>query len=108
MLQGDGQRHRMITDNRINRFKMQWTEICQHTYERLGRAKWRIKMDYACGAAMALDNMPDDLIQCLVRGAFNSGIPIETNLGDIGARAETENVAAAWIDVQGRLFQQKG
>jgi hypothetical protein len=52
--------------------------------------------------------MPDDLIQCLVRGAFNSGIPIETNLGDIGARAETENVAAAWIDVQRRLFQQKG
>lgn len=98
----------MITDNQINLFKMQWTEICQHTYERLGRAKWRIKMDYACGAAMALDNMPDDLIQCLVRGAFNSGIPIETNLGDIRAREETENIAAAWIDVQGRLFQQKG
>ena len=98
----------MITDNQINLFKMQWTEICQHTYERLGRAKWRIKMDYACGAAMALDNMPDDLIQCLVRGEFNSGIPIETNLGDIRARAETENIAAAWIDVQGRLFQQKG
>jgi hypothetical protein len=48
----------MITDNQINRFKMQWTEICQHTYERLGRAKWRIKMDYACGAAMGSTTCP--------------------------------------------------
>ncbi|MBM3647897.1 MAG: hypothetical protein FJX11_08915 [Alphaproteobacteria bacterium] len=96
----------MITDSRINRFTMQWTEICRHTYERLSRAKWRIKMDYACGAHMTLENMPDDLIQCLVRGAVNSGIPVETNLGTVGIRTEAVTVAATWVDVHGWLFER--
>lgn len=64
-------------------------------------------MDYACGAAMALDNMADDPIQCLARGALNSGIPIETHLGSIDPGAQTGNVVAAWIDLERRLFQQK-
>ncbi len=97
----------MISDNRINRFTMQWTEICRHTYERLGRTKWRIRMDYACGAHMTLEDMPDDLIQCLVRGAVNSGIPVETNLGAINVRAEMDTVAATWVEVHGSLFERE-
>ena len=94
----------MITDNRINRFVVQWTEICRHSYERLGRAKWRIQMNYACGAHMTLENMPDDLIQCLVRGAVNSGIPVETNLGVIETREAAESVAVSWVEVHQLLF----
>lgn len=97
----------MITDNRINRFDMQWTEICRHTYERLGRSKWRIKMDYACGAHMTLENMPDDLIQCLVRGAVNSGIAANTNIGAIPARAGSDAPPAQWREIQEGLLQQQ-
>lgn len=95
----------MITDNRINSFSIQWTEICRHRYERLGRTKWRIKMDYACGAAMAIENVPDDLIQCLVRGAHNSGIAIETNLGGVAAPPGRTEGSAQWADIQAGLFQ---
>lgn len=97
----------MITDNRLNRFEMQWTEICRHTYERQSRSKWRIKMDYVCGAHMTLENMPDDLIQCLVRGAVNSGIPVETNLGAISAPTAIETVAISWLEVHGSLFERQ-
>jgi hypothetical protein len=34
------------------------------------------------------------------------GIRIETNLGRIEPRAEM-GIDAAWVDVEGRLFQQK-
>ncbi len=63
----------MYIANHIKSFRIQWTEIALHHYERQSRSKWRITLDYACGARMVLENQPDDMIQCLVLGAYNSG-----------------------------------
>lgn len=97
----------MITDNRINRFVIQWTDICRHTYERASRTKWRITMDYVCGAHMTLADMPDDLIQCLVRGALNSRIPVETNMGVLDLPQE-EAMSVTWVEIHGWLFEREG
>lgn len=75
----------MYIDNQIKRIRIPWTEIAVHTYERLSRTKWRIKMNFACGAEMFLENQPDDMIQCLVLGAFNSGKKIIINDADVEA-----------------------
>ena len=63
----------MYIDNQIKFIRVTWGPIVVHTYDRVSRAKWRIKLNYACGAEMFLENQPDDLIQCLILGAFNSG-----------------------------------
>ena len=75
----------MYIDNQIKRIRISWTEISVHTYERVSRSKWRIKMNYACGAEMLLENQPDDLIQCLVLGAFNSARKIIINDSEVKA-----------------------
>ncbi len=69
----------MSIDSQIKRIRIQWTDIAIHTYERISRSKWRIKMNFACGAEMLLENHPDDMIQCLVLGAFNSGKKLIVN-----------------------------
>lgn len=63
----------MYIANHIKSVGIQWTEIAFHRYERLSRTKWQISMEYACGAHMVLENQPDDMIQCLILGAYNSG-----------------------------------
>ena len=52
----------MYIDNQIKRIRIPWTNISVHTYERVSRSKWRIKMNYACGAEMFLENQPDDMV----------------------------------------------
>jgi hypothetical protein len=75
----------MYIDNQLKMFRIQWNEITLHVYERVSRSKWKIKLSYACGAEMFLENQPDDMIQCLVLGAFNSRKEIQTNQRTISA-----------------------
>lgn len=77
----------MYVDNGLKTIKIQWTEIVTHTYHRISRAKWKIEMNYVCGAHMTLENQPDDLIQCLLLGAFNSGKTIRIEERAIAADA---------------------
>ena len=78
----------MYIDNQIKRVRVTWTEIVIHTYVRVSRSKWTIQMNYACGAEMFLENQPDDLIQCLILGAYNSNKPIECEQFQVAADAE--------------------
>ncbi len=51
----------MYIDSQLTMFWVAWTEHTRHTYERVSRSKWRIKLNSACGAEMFLENQPDDL-----------------------------------------------
>ena len=73
----------MYISSEINSVSIQWTEICRHEYERISRPKWRIDFYYKCGARMDYEDISDDMIQCLILGAFNSKKKIETNLGRV-------------------------
>lgn len=73
----------MYIDSQLKMFKMFWPPITNHTYERISRSKWDVQLNYACGAETVLKDQPDDFIQCLVLGAFNSHIDIATNINDI-------------------------
>ncbi len=92
----------MITDNSLNDIRIAWNEIATHRYERISRAKWRAFLTYACGASTNLDNLPDDLIQCLVLGAYNSGRTVQTNLGESAGMGASG--AADWRDLQAILL----
>lgn len=95
----------MYIDIQIKMIRVNWTDHTLHAYERVSRSKWRIKLSYACGAEMFLENQPDDLIQCLAVGAFNSRKRIQTNVGDLPADAERPDVPAGhWRDVQERIL----
>lgn len=78
----------MYIDSQIKMFKMFWPPITTHTYHRVSRSKWRIQLNYACGAETILENQPDDFIQCLVLGAFNSHLDIATNERSISPDVE--------------------
>lgn len=69
----------MYTSSEITNVTVQWTEICCHEYQRISRTKWRIDFHYRCGAEMTLDDISDDLIQCLILGAVNSRKDIQIN-----------------------------
>ena len=73
----------MYIDNQIKMFGMTWPPIAHHTYQRVSRSKWRIQINYACGAETILEDIPDDFIQSLVLGAFNSRLDISTNVKEI-------------------------
>ena len=91
----------MYIDNRLKMFRITWNDITLHVYERVSRSKWRIKLSYACGAEMFLDNQPDDLIQCLVLGAFNSRKEIQTNQRTISANeARSDPPPGTWRELQ--------
>jgi hypothetical protein len=94
----------MYIDNQIKRIRITWTEISVHTYERISRSKWRIQLNYACGAEMFLENQPDDLIQCLVLGAFNSGKKIIINDSDIEV-SRARMAIADYRELQGLLIE---
>ena len=98
----------MYIDNQIKMIRITWSDIAVHTYERVSRSKWRIKLNYACGAEMFLENLPDDLIQCLALGAFNSRKAIQTNLGDLaGGQSLPDPPPGDWGDVQERLVSDR-
>lgn len=91
----------MYIDNQIKMFRISWTPITLHVYERTSRSKWTIKLSYACGAEMFLENQPDDLIQCLVLGAFNSRKDIKTELKEFTAEGEwPAGPVETWRDLQ--------
>lgn len=91
----------MYIDNQVKRFAITWTEIVHHTYLRTSRSKWRIKLNYACGAEMILENQPDDLIQCMVLGAFNSHKEIRSDVKDIPADVDRpDQPIDSWRDFQ--------
>ncbi len=97
----------MYIDNQLKLFRISWTPHTLHVYERISRSKWRIKLSYACGAEMFLENQPDDLIQCLVLGAYNSSKGITTNLSEIPA--DTDRPAeppASWRELQDMILPQ--
>ena len=73
----------MISNSQFKTFNMFWPPICEHTYERVSRSKWRIQLNYKCGAVTIMDDISDDFIQYLVIGAFNSGIDISSNVKEI-------------------------
>ncbi len=73
----------MYISSELNNISIQWTEICCHEYQRISRTKWQIDFHYKCGAEMTLNDISDDMIQCLILGAFNSKKEIKTNLGVI-------------------------
>ncbi|QMU60593.1 MAG: hypothetical protein GKR92_02325 [Gammaproteobacteria bacterium] len=73
----------MYISNELSNVSIQWTVICNHEYKRLSRTKWRIDFHYKCGAEMTLEDISDDMIQCLILGAFNSKKEMKTNLGEV-------------------------
>lgn len=91
----------MYIDNQLKMFRITWSDIILHVYERVSRSKWRIKLSYACGAEMFLENQPDDLIQCLVLGAFNSRKEIQTDQRTISAdEARSDPPPGTWRELQ--------
>lgn len=97
----------MYIDSQLTMFRVAWTEHTRHAYERVSRSKWRIKLSYACGAEMFLENQPDDLIQCLVLGAFNSKKEIQTNLNQVPAQtAGSDPPLGTWRELQGLVLDQ--
>ncbi|MGI9228062.1 MAG: hypothetical protein ACR2PU_04640 [Gammaproteobacteria bacterium] len=69
----------MYISSEITNVTIQWTVICCHEYQRISRTKWRIDFHYKCGAEMTLEDISDDMIQCLILGAFNSKKDMEIN-----------------------------
>ncbi|MGI9303197.1 MAG: hypothetical protein ACR2RB_10885 [Gammaproteobacteria bacterium] len=97
----------MYIDSQIKLIKIFWPPITDHTYERISRPKWRIQLNYACGAEMILEEQPDDMIQCLVLGAYNSGLKIVTNINEISADSERPAAPFAnWKDFQPVFLEQ--
>ena len=97
----------MYIDNQIKRIRVTWTEIVVHTYERVSRSKWTIQMNYACGAEMYLENQPDDLIQCLVLGAYNSQKEIQSEHFQVAAEAERLSPPpTSWRQLQDQLMDE--
>ncbi len=97
----------MYIDNQLKMFRITWNDIMLHVYERVSRSKWRIKLSYACGAEMFLENQPDDLIQCLVLGAFNSRKEIQTNQRTISAdEARSDPPPGTWRELQDIVLEQ--
>ena len=91
----------MYIDNSVKSIKITWTAVVRHEYLRISRAKWRIDLSYACGAEMSLEDQPDDLIQCLVLGAFNSGKTIQTNLRTLSMDMSTlDRPLSEWKELQ--------
>ena len=90
----------MYTSNEINYVSIQWTIICRHIYQRLSRTKWQIDFEYKCGAEMHFDGIPDDMIQCLVLGAYNSKKEMETNLGKVKVPDSIQLPIFEWKDLQ--------
>ena len=91
----------MYISGEITSVSIQWTVICRHEYQRKSRTKWRIDFDYKCGAKMDFEDIPDDMIQCLILGAFNSKKEIETNLGKVDVNDSSINFPVTdWKDLQ--------
>ena len=95
----------MYTSSEITNVSIQWTIICRHEYQRISRTKWRIDFDYKCGAKMDFADMPDDMIQCLILGAFNSKKEMEINLVKVDVNDESIDFPIAdWKDLQSILI----
>ena len=95
----------MYISGEITNVSIQWTDICRHEYQRISRTKWRIDCDYKCGAKMNFIDMPDDMIQCLILGAFNSKKEMATNLGKVGVNNNAIKFPVAdWKDLQSILI----
>lgn len=93
----------MYIDGRIRLFDgIAWSDISTHRYERVSRTQWRIKIELVCGAHMTIENIPDDLIQCLVLGAFNCGKRLDTNVvsGILRGEAEHRHSLTSWPELQ--------
>lgn len=90
----------MYTSNELNNVSIQWTVICCHEYKRLSRTKWQIDFHYKCGAEMTLEDVSDDMIQCLILGAFNSKKDMETNLGKVVGSGSTALPISEWRELQ--------
>ena len=73
----------MYISKELSNVSIQWTVICCHEYKRLSRTKWRIDFHYKCGAEMTLEDVSDDMIQCLILGAYNSKKEMKTNIGKV-------------------------
>ena len=97
----------MYTSGEITNVSIQWTIICCHEYQRISRTKWRIDFHYKCGAEMTLEDISDDMIQCLILGAFNSKKDIKTNLGKVDVDAgDIVFPVADWRDLQPIIVAQ--
>lgn len=95
----------MYIDNQIKEFRVSWSDHIHHAYRRVSRSKWDITLSYACGAEMVLENQPDDLIQCLLLGAFNSRKDIRSDAKDLLAGDEGGgDPLESFRDLQGRLL----
>lgn len=91
----------MYISNEITNVSIQWTEICRHEYQRVSRPKWRIDFYYKCGARMDFEDIPDDMIQCLILGAFNSKKEMETNLGKVDFELSNKAIPISdWRELQ--------
>ncbi len=95
----------MYIDNQIKEVRVSWSDHIRHAYHRVSRSKWQITLSYACGAEMVLENQPDDLIQCLLLGAYNSRKDIRTGAKDLLADSEgSTGPLESYRDLQGRLL----
>ncbi|MFT4713116.1 MAG: hypothetical protein ACI8W1_001597 [Candidatus Azotimanducaceae bacterium] len=97
----------MITDSQFKTFKLFWPPICEHNYERVSRVKWRIQLDYKCGAQTIIENIADDFIQYLVLGAFNSRIDISSSVKDIPSDMQRpEQPIVTWKEFQPLILKE--
>ena len=78
----------MYIDNQIKRVRITWTEIVIHTYVRVFPRQVDNPDELCLRRRMFLENQPDDLIQCLILGAYNSNKPIECEQFQVAADAD--------------------
>jgi len=95
----------MYISSEITNVSIQWTEICCHEYQRISRPKWRIDFHYRCGAEMTLEDISDDMIQCLILGAFNSKKEIQINSGKLSVDpGSVELPISEWRELQSLIL----
>ena len=98
----------MYISSDITYVSIQWTVICRHEYQRISRTKWRIDFDYKCGAKMNFEDIPDDMIQCLILGAFNSKKEMKTNLGKVNVEVDGISIPIGeWKELQPLLVNHR-
>lgn len=95
----------MYISSEITNVSVQWTVICCHEYQRISRTKWRIDFHYKCGAEMTLEDISDDMIQCLILGAFNSRKEMQINSGKLGVDSSSvEFPVSGWKELQSLIL----
>ena len=97
----------MYISSEITNVSVQWTVICCHEYQRISRTKWRIDFHYKCGAEMTLEDISDDMIQCMILGAVNSKKEMQINFGKLVIDSDSvELPISEWRELQSLILDE--